>query len=520
MVDPSRRSLRRVWANLRERATYLFQDLQATFRSPTLQTLGERSLTMFSVRLGRPHGEPSASSPPARTSTPPLLTPRVPHLPWMLPEAHLPPTVGTAADQPPNDWAVLQQQLAWFDALHGADPLRIPLGWRVRAHGGLWLETATFQPGQPNSIVNLLTTGQIGSGKDVLVRTILLTLLERNHPDDLQLVILDGKGLDYPAYAALPHVVGLANQIAEIPPLLAWLDQERERRKQLILGARDRQGTAHAKSWHEAADPKPCPLLVVYISELTTLDRYVDQFWNWLNDHLSQDRALGICYLVGTQTASNTQTRWRVQVQLFMAGYQPSLHDDRPNTNVTSFPEGVVPPSGLPTGGGYFTAVLGRKVGNVRASFIRNDQEQQILEAIMQRWGRAATAATPPGTTAGTASLEADNPHVARVLAPVSRTGSLPDHDVPPDTNAVRAGSPLEAAPAVVRPRPNQAELVTWLTEEPIEHATVARLLARVRRSDGSYWFSANKIAESVGGTRSQVLSLVRAEREGDEASV
>lgn len=461
------------------------------------------------VQFATGWGAPSPASEAMPMPIPPddpLGRPRAEPLPWMRSGAHSAPIVGIAADQPPTGLASLLRQLEWFDQRDGFDPLRVSIGWCVRPNGGLWLECATFSRGRPNSIINVLNSGQIGSGKDVLLRSVLLPLLLRNSPDDLNLVIIDGKGLDYPIYAGLPHIIALANDIPDIPPALDWLDGERDRRKTLLR-------EAGAKNWHEAADPKPFPLLLVYISELTTLERFVERFWEWANDHLSLDRALGICYIVGTQTASNTPTRWRRQMQLFMAGYQPSTDDDRPNTNIGagSWPEGVVPPSGLPLGGGYFTAVLGRSPFNVRSAYISDDEERLILDVIRERWGDApARESVPVRQGAAYPPKRAES----AVSEGGSARSSYQYDSSSPDTDVQYGGSanPVTADP--VRQVLSRSELLARLSAEPLSRAEIVRLLALQRRADDSDWaYSANKIAELVGGTRATILELVREAR-------
>lgn len=443
----------------------------------------------------------------------PLGPPKAEPLPWMRPGAHPPPTYGVAADQPPTGLDTLLRQLEWFDLRDGYDPFRFSTGWTVRrqAAGALWLETGTFRRGQPNSVVNVLNSGQIGSGKDVLLRSMLLPLLLRNSPEIISLVIIDGKGLDYVRYVTIPHIVQLANDIPDIPPVLTWLDTERERRKGLLRAAT-------AKSWADA-EPKPFPLLIVYISELTTLERFVDHFWEWVNDHLSLDRALGICYIIGTQTASNTPTRWRRQVQLFVAGYQPSTDDDRPNTNIGQggWPEGVVAPSGLPLGGGYFAAVLGRKAVNVRAAFISDAEEMQALATIRQRWGAPPVREAVPLRQG--APPPPDRPESAPE-APVSAPTANQFGAGSADTDAVHAGSAPVTGDAVVRADMSRDELLAQVTAEPLSRDETVRLLAIMRKTDDADWlFSANKIAELVGGTRTVILKQVAAARGGSVPS-
>jgi hypothetical protein len=441
--------------------------------------------------------DPRSAAPPPRMFV--LERPRAEPLPWMRAGSHPLPVYGVAADQPPSGLAVLLRQLAWFDLRDGADPFRFPIGWTVcrQPAGALRLEIGTFRRGPTHAVVNILISGQIGCGKDVLLRSILLALLHRTSPDELRVAILDGKGLDYVGYAGLAHLAVLANDIPDIPPALTWLDEEREQRKTLLR-------EVGAKNWADAPTPKPFPLLLVCISELTTLERFIDSFWEWANDHLSLDRALGICYIVGTQTASNTPTRWRRQVQLCIAGYQPSPDDDRPNTNLSAgrWPEDTIPPSGLPLGGGYFAVVLGRTALNVRAAFIPDAEEAEALATIRERWGAVAVPVRPHGAPPESPSESpADAP-------PVVPAGASADAGTA-DTTAVRAGSDVGSGDVPVR-----GAAPALMAAEPRSRAELIALLARQRTEDGTDWgYSANKIAELVGGTRAVVLEQIRAAR-------
>jgi hypothetical protein len=244
--------------------------------------------------------------------------------------------------------------------------------------------------------VNVLVTGQVGSGKDWVFRQIVHTLMARLTPEDIQVVIIDGKGLDYPEYDLCPFVVQAAHTLEYVPNVLAWLDQTVQER-------RDKLAEAKAKSWWSYYENghRDMPYLLVYVSELTRLERFVDKFWTWLEDHLTTDRSYGISFVIGTQTASNMQTRWRRQCQLFIAGSQPSRHDDAPNTNRTTdewLKAGVLAPSQLPLRPGSFSVAHGREMYNVRGVGITDKEEARLLERLARRYttGPAMPVQTEP----------------------------------------------------------------------------------------------------------------------------
>jgi S-DNA-T family DNA segregation ATPase FtsK/SpoIIIE len=55
---------------------------------------------------------------------------------------------------------------------------------------------------------HLLVAGETGSGKSGFLNALLLSLLSRNTPDDLQLVMIDPKRVELAPYEPLPHMAG------------------------------------------------------------------------------------------------------------------------------------------------------------------------------------------------------------------------------------------------------------------------------------------------------------------------
>lgn len=87
-----------------------------------------------------------------------------------------------------------------------------------------------------------LLVGATGSGKSVLLRTIVAGLAARHSPAELSLLLVDYKGgAAFAELAALPHVGGLVTNLAEEPALLSRvalaLGAELERRQRVLRAA-------------------------------------------------------------------------------------------------------------------------------------------------------------------------------------------------------------------------------------------------------------------------------------------
>lgn len=296
----------------------------------------------------------------------------------------IPSLVPDRPENPPDDTDRSPVGLSGVITMLPDDPWAYPIGWHML--DGRWvLQAATMQPGTDRSAVNVLITGQIGSGKDWVVRGIVHALMDRLTPTDLSLVLIDGKGLDYPVYDDCPFVLRTAHVIEHVAPCLTWLDH-------VVRDRRDRLAAAGAKNWWEyyRAGGRDMPFLLVYVSELTRLERFVDKFWTWLEDHLTTDRAYGVGFILGTQTAANMPTRWRNQCQVFIAGYQPSKHADAPNTNIPTEDwnrGGCLPPSQLPLAPGHMAVAHGRALTNVRGVAVTDQEEAQRLTDLKAQWG-------------------------------------------------------------------------------------------------------------------------------------
>ncbi len=60
--------------------------------------------------------------------------------------------------------------------------------------------------GELNKMPHLLIAGQTGSGKSVMINTLLTSLLYRNSPSDMKLILVDPKQVEMAAFEDIPHL--------------------------------------------------------------------------------------------------------------------------------------------------------------------------------------------------------------------------------------------------------------------------------------------------------------------------
>ncbi len=152
---------------------------------------------------------------------------------------------------------------------------------------------------------HLLIAGTTGSGKSVGINGMILSLLYKNSPDDLRLMMIDPKMLEFSIYNDIPHlltpvitkpqqaVVALANMVAEM-----------ERRYELMAQMR----TKNIENYNEKVKKEGgehFPYIVVIIDELADLMMTSGKDVELSIARLAQkSRACGIHLIVATQRPS------------------------------------------------------------------------------------------------------------------------------------------------------------------------------------------------------------------------
>jgi len=175
--------------------------------------------------------------------------------------------------------------------------------------------------GELNKMPHLLIAGQTGSGKSVMINTLLTSLLYRNSPSDMKLILVDPKQVEMAPYEDIPHLLTpVITEPEKTISALKWAVNEMQRRYSLLaeeklrdiksynekiqahatkISVADEDGNVHQH------DEGAMPYIVIVIDELADLMMVAARDVEALVVRLAQKaRAVGIHLVLATQRPS------------------------------------------------------------------------------------------------------------------------------------------------------------------------------------------------------------------------
>lgn len=162
--------------------------------------------------------------------------------------------------------------------------------------------------GELNKMPHLLIAGATGNGKSVCVNSIITSLLMRTRPDEVKLLLIDPKKVEFTPYRNIPHLLG---------PIVSN-EEEANRALKMIVAMMDQRYELFAKSGvrkldaynefvrsHPEANLEVLPWIVVIIDELADLMMVSAKDVESSIQRITQlARAAGIHLIVATQRPS------------------------------------------------------------------------------------------------------------------------------------------------------------------------------------------------------------------------
>jgi S-DNA-T family DNA segregation ATPase FtsK/SpoIIIE len=149
---------------------------------------------------------------------------------------------------------------------------------------------------------HMLVAGQTGSGKSVMINTILTSLLYRNSPADLKLILVDPKQVELKPYDEIPHLLTpVITEPEKCISALKWAVAEMERRYTALSEVRKR----NIEEYNNLKKEEGMPYIVIVIDELADLMMMAARDVEALIVRIAQKaRAVGIHLVLATQRPS------------------------------------------------------------------------------------------------------------------------------------------------------------------------------------------------------------------------
>ena len=153
---------------------------------------------------------------------------------------------------------------------------------------------------------HLLIAGSTGSGKSVCVNTIITSILLKNKPDKVKLIMIDPKMVELSIYDGIPHLLtSVVTDPIKAADVLHKVVLEMENRYREFARARVRNMEGYNKIATKDPDYKELPYIVVIIDELADLMMVSSKEVEESIARIAQKaRAAGIHMIIATQRPS------------------------------------------------------------------------------------------------------------------------------------------------------------------------------------------------------------------------
>jgi len=149
---------------------------------------------------------------------------------------------------------------------------------------------------------HMLVAGTTGSGKSVLINSFISSLLFRASPQEVRLILIDPKRVEFTGYNGIPHLLTpVIVDPQKILSALKWAMAEMDKRYKLFA----ERGVRNIDSYNELSGFQALPYIVIFIDELADLMMFAPVEVEDAIARLAQmARATGIHLVIATQRPS------------------------------------------------------------------------------------------------------------------------------------------------------------------------------------------------------------------------
>ena len=149
---------------------------------------------------------------------------------------------------------------------------------------------------------HLLIAGSTGSGKSIALHSLILSLLYKNSPETLKMVMIDPKRVELSVYDGLPHLISpVVTQTKKAANVFRWALSEMDKRYEMLQMA----GSRDVQSYNKKNSDNHLPYIIIIIDELADLmSTYGREVEGAIVRLAQMARATGIHLIVSTQRPS------------------------------------------------------------------------------------------------------------------------------------------------------------------------------------------------------------------------
>ncbi|MDX1535642.1 MAG: DNA translocase FtsK 4TM domain-containing protein [Candidatus Spechtbacterales bacterium] len=153
---------------------------------------------------------------------------------------------------------------------------------------------------------HLLVAGATGAGKTIALNAIIMSMLYKNPPHTLRMILIDPKRVEFSVYANIPHLLSpIVVDNGKAVNALKWAVQEMERRFEVLSDVKARDIHSYNKNKKVIKEGEQLPFIAIVIDELADLMSSKGKEVETLIVRIAQmARAVGIHLILATQRPS------------------------------------------------------------------------------------------------------------------------------------------------------------------------------------------------------------------------
>lgn len=206
-------------------------------------------------------------------------------------------TVGIEVPNVKQDFIMLGEFLNNKEFLNDDNPLNVVLGLDISGNP-VYLDIGEMPHG--------LIAGTTGSGKSVCINCMIISILYKADPNDVKLLLIDPKFIEFSNYEDIPHLVSPVINDAKLAAAgLKWAVDEMHRRYMLFKTTKRRNISAYNEFVKTELRYEKLPYIVIIIDELADLMGAATNTVEEYIQRLAQKaRAAGIHLIMATQRPS------------------------------------------------------------------------------------------------------------------------------------------------------------------------------------------------------------------------